>query len=334
MKMNERIPSEPPLIPPVAPEVHRPLWSVMIPTYNCSHYLAATLQSVLMQDPGPGLMQIEVVDDCSTDADVAALVATIGKGRVEFYRQPENCGSLRNFETCLNRARGKLIHMLHGDDMAGDGLYAVTAALFEQYPEAGAVCTGHSYIDEDGNFMWAGDTLSPTPGIINNWLPAIATQQKLQPPAVVVKRAVYEHLGGFFGIHYGEDWEMWVRIAAHYPVAYTPQILAAYRVHTTNITSRYFQSCQHIKDISKVIDIIQAYLPVQQQRQLKRKAQRNWSLYFARTSDMAYHKYNSPRRALEQAFQSFLLHQNSVTAYFVFKILVKVLIRYKQGAQK
>lgn len=334
MKMNERIPSEPPLIPPVAPEVHRPLWSVMIPTYNCSHYLAATLQSVLMQDPGPELMQIEVVDDCSTDADVAALVATIGKGRVEFYRQPENCGSLRNFETCLNRARGKLIHMLHGDDMAGDGLYKVTAALFEQYPEAGAVCTGHSYIDEDGNYMWEGDTLLPTPGVISNWLPAIATQQKLQPPAVVVKRAVYEQLGGFFGIHYGEDWEMWVRIAAHYPVVYTPQTLAAYRVHTTNITSRYFQSCQHIRDISKVIDIIQAYLPAQQQRQLKRKAQRNWSLYFARTSDMAYHKYNSPRRALEQAYQSFLLHQNRVTAYFVFKILVKVLIRYKQGGEK
>ena len=334
MTMNERIPGKPPVIPPVSPEIHRPLWSVMIPTYNCSHYLAATLQSVLMQDPGPELMQIAVVDDCSTDADVAALVAAIGKGRVEFYQQPENRGCLRNFETCLNRARGKFIHLLHGDDMAGDGLYAVTEKLFEQYPEAGAVCTGYSYIDEDGNYMWPGNTLLPAPGIISNWLPAIAAQQKLQPPAVVVRRAVYEYLGGFFGIHYGEDWEMWVRIAAHYPVAYTPQTLAAYRVHTTNITSRYFQSCQHIKDITTVINTIQAYLPPQQQRQLKRKAQRNWSLYFARTSDMTYHKYNSPRPALEQAVRSFLLHQNRTTAFFVFKILFKVLIRYKQGRQK
>jgi len=31
---------------------------------------------------------------------------------------------------------------------------------------------------------------------------------------MVVKREVYEKLGGFYGVEYGEDWEMWVRIAA------------------------------------------------------------------------------------------------------------------------
>ena len=34
-----------------------------------------------------------------------------------------------------------------------------------------------------------------------------------------------------------EDWEMWVRIAAHYDVAYTPEILAEYRLHlVTHLT--------------------------------------------------------------------------------------------------
>jgi glycosyltransferase involved in cell wall biosynthesis len=61
-------------------------------------------------------MQIEVVDDGSTDADKEALVKQTGKGRVEYYRQPENVGSLRNFETRLNRATGHYIHILHGDD--------------------------------------------------------------------------------------------------------------------------------------------------------------------------------------------------------------------------
>ena len=45
----------------------RPLWSVMIPTYDCAKYLPQTLHSVLEQDPGSGQMQIEVVDDASTD---------------------------------------------------------------------------------------------------------------------------------------------------------------------------------------------------------------------------------------------------------------------------
>src|SRR5260370_41738394 len=101
--MSERIPRQPPLIKPVPEHIKRPRWSVMIPAYNCSEYLRGNIQSVLQQDPGPEIMQIEVVDDASTDADVESLVRDIGQGRVGYYRQPENVGSLRNFETSLNR---------------------------------------------------------------------------------------------------------------------------------------------------------------------------------------------------------------------------------------
>lgn len=103
----ERIPLVPPTIAPVQAGIFRPLLSVMIPTYNCTQYLREALVSVLAQDPGADRMQIEVVDDCSTDADVQAVVQEIGKGRVGYYRQERNVGSLRNFETCLNRSTGK-----------------------------------------------------------------------------------------------------------------------------------------------------------------------------------------------------------------------------------
>lgn len=63
--MNERIPDSPPTVLPVSTDVQRPLWSVMIPSYNCAKYITKALESVLMQDPGKDKMQIEVVDDCS-----------------------------------------------------------------------------------------------------------------------------------------------------------------------------------------------------------------------------------------------------------------------------
>src|SRR5271154_6012395 len=102
--MKERIPLQPPDIEPVPDLVSRPLWSVMIPTYNCSQYLTENILSVLEQDQAIGQMQIEVIDDDSTDTDVKSLVEKIGNGRVLYYRQPQNVGSLRNFETGLNRA--------------------------------------------------------------------------------------------------------------------------------------------------------------------------------------------------------------------------------------
>src|ERR1700712_4267028 len=108
--MIPRIPDAPPIILPVTHNTNRPLWSVMIPVYNCIEFLSETLESVLKQDTGDHVMQIEVVDDCSTDGDVAALVKSIGKGRIKYFCQEYNCGSLRNFETCLNRSKGYWVH--------------------------------------------------------------------------------------------------------------------------------------------------------------------------------------------------------------------------------
>ena len=40
-------------------------------------------------------------------------------------------------------------------------------------------------------------------------------------PCIVVRRSVYEELGGFDDrLACAEDWEMWVRVAARFPVYY------------------------------------------------------------------------------------------------------------------
>ena len=49
-------------ISPITLKSVRPLWSVVIPTYNCAEFLKQTLTSVLSQDPGEALMEIIVVD--------------------------------------------------------------------------------------------------------------------------------------------------------------------------------------------------------------------------------------------------------------------------------
>lgn len=332
--MIDRIPKAPPDIKPVPDHVKRPLWSVMIPCFNCSAYLIETLRAVLLQDPGPEIMQIEVVDDCSTDTNVEALVDYIGKGRVKYYRQPENRGSLRNFETCLNRSTGQYIHMLHGDDLVKPGFYAEIQQLFSRFPEAGAAFTGYTYIDEQNTELYHNNELLIEPGILKNWLLEIGHAQHIQPPAMVVKRAVYEKLGGFFAVHYGEDWEMWVRIAAHFPVAHTPKRLALYRVHENNITSRYFLSGQSIKDASTVIDIIQHYFPKREKKRMSRMAKKHFARYFSYTADKIYHEYYRPDIALAQAKRALKMHFNYTTLFYFVKIYAKILIGYKMERER
>ena len=251
-------------IPPRSEGETRPIWSVMIPTYNCAEYLKQTLMSILTQDPGPDVMQIQVVDDYSTKDDPKSVVEEIGQGRVEFYQQPQNVGFIRNFETCLQNSRGYLIHQLHGDDCVRQGFYQKMQHLFEKEHKIGAAFCRAIYTDESGHWQSLSRLEQSTSGILDNWLETIVAGQCVATPSIVVRREVYETLGGFDRriVCSGEDWEMWVRLAAHYAVAYEPEPLAIYRFKP--IEGLPCQKTQQIiKDMRVASEIIRTYLSSQ-----------------------------------------------------------------------
>lgn len=267
---------------PVSSVVPRPKWSVMIPTYNCAEYLRQTLQSVLSQDLGPALMQIEVVDDCSTRDDPATVVRELSGDRVHFFQQPHNRKSIANFNTCLNRSRGELVHLLHGDDFVKPRFYTKMQAVFDANPTIGAAFCRHNFVDENNQQIWLADLQQEQAGILENWLSRIAVRQKIQPPSMVVRREVYEAIGGFDSriCCCAEDWEMWVRIAAHYPVGYEPEVLASYRSQLNSLTGNCARSGQNIRDIVQVLEIISHYLPEHSKADLLKEASQTCAHYY------------------------------------------------------
>ncbi len=272
-----------PLISPVSPEVARPRWSVMIPTYNGKKYLEQTLRSVLQQAPDNDQMQIEVIDDCSTEESVEELVETVGQGRISFFRQPRNMGLIGNWNTCIERSRGHWVHILHQDDVVLPGFYQQLEAAMSS--PAGAAFSRFLFMDEEGHWQNLERIERSTPGVLENWLEEIAVAQWIQFPAMVVKRSVYEKLGGFcLEAHYAADWEMWKRIVAHYPIWYEPQTLACYRVHSASETSRLLRSGKDIADIRKSIDISAAYLPPTQASKLCAQAKEHYAFYALSTA--------------------------------------------------
>lgn len=269
-----------PAIAPVPAGIHRPIWSVMIPTYNCTKYLERTLKSVLEQASSPEMMQIEVVDNCSTQADPEALVKDIGQGRVSFYRQPQNLGALRNFNTCIERSRGNIVHILHSDDLIIPGFYQVLQAAFEQEPTIGAAFCHYAYIDEADRQQEIPPSERTTAGIYPNLIERIAVSSITQAPAIVVRRSVYEEIGGFhLELFHAGDWEIYKRIAAFYPVWYEPQVLACYRRHNTSTTSKMVRSGANIAELRRAIDISQQYLPEPLVAELTAKSREFFALY-------------------------------------------------------
>jgi glycosyltransferase involved in cell wall biosynthesis len=266
-------------IDPMSATEPRPLWSVMIPTYNCASYLRETLTSVLAQDPGPEVMQLEVIDDHSTLDDPEAVVKELGQGRVHFYRQPENVGFIRNFETCLQRSRGSLVHLLHGDDCVRAGFYAKLQQAFEEHPEIGAAYCRHIIMDEMGHWQRISPLEQTKSGLLSNCLERLVVRHPIQTPSIVVRREVYEALGGFDRriACSGEDWEMWVRIALCYPFWYEVEPLACYRTHLASLSGRALRTGQNLRDIRQAYEMMRPHLPEGSAKELSRRAKDFWA---------------------------------------------------------
>jgi glycosyltransferase involved in cell wall biosynthesis len=297
----------------------------MIPTYNPGRYLEKTIESVLAQAPGPGEMQIEVVDDCSMDSDVEEIVRRAGGGRVSVYRRSERGGLCANWNTCIERARGHWVHILHQDDLVLPGFYHRLRLGIESEPDIGAAFCRHLLIDEDGNWYHIPLLLNRFAGIIPDWLERISSSVLLQTPSIVVKREVYERIGGFNPeLIYTLDWEMWKRIAAHYPVWYEPQPLACYRTHNSSETSRLVRTGADIEDVRKCIEMSRAYLPVSIADKASKKAGETFALYAVHNAEVLFrqtHFYSSLiqiRGALRCRFSWEVL--KAVVVYFVWAL--------------
>jgi glycosyltransferase involved in cell wall biosynthesis len=324
MLNTERIPQSPPIVRPVTGSIKRPLWSVMIPVYNCSNYLKTTLESVLAENISEDQMQIEIIDDCSTDANVEELVFNISKGRAQYFKQEKNVGSLLNFATCLNRSHGQFIHLLHGDDKVKPGFYNKIESLFKNYSNAGAAFTRFAYIDGQDKFMHHHDPEIEYDGVLENWLPVLCERQRIQYVSMVVKRQVYENLGGFYGVEYGEDWEMWVRVASKYPIAYSPEVLAEYRMHQQSISGKAFLTGQNMKDLNYVMDKISTYLPEKERASVMKRSKTFYAHYALRVANSIWHDIKNVKGVTIQVKAALKMSKDPLLFYKIIKLYTKI----------
>jgi glycosyltransferase involved in cell wall biosynthesis len=273
----------------------------MIPAYEPGQFLVETLRSILAQDPGQQTMQIAIVDDASPRVDVEALIASVAPaGRIEIHRNTENLGLAGNWNRSIELARGQLVHLLHQDDLILPGFYSRLLHGFATAPDAGMAFCRHAFVDDTGHWTRRSHRERWRAGILRDWLRGISRRQLIQCPAAIVRRVVYENLGGFRSdLTFALDWEMWVRIAAAHDVWYEPKILACYRRHRGSETTRLSASGMVGADTLRAIEIFSRHIPADSRvRFVSRAYQRLVKLHLRDGNRML--KSGSPERAREQ----------------------------------
>ena len=95
-----------------------------------------------------------------------------------------------------------------------------------------------------------------------DFLQKIGVANPLNPPAVVIRRSVYEELGGYHPeLTATLDWELYKRVSTFYDWWYEPDILVHYRQHSKSMRTGLLVTGTRTKSIRRSIEISETYLP-------------------------------------------------------------------------
>ncbi len=191
--------------------------SVIIPVFNAATLLGNALRSVFAQTFRD--FDVIVIDDGSEDRETLDQTLDAWAERVRFVRQ-SNGGPARARNTGIAQATGDLIAFLDADDEWRPEKLAKQVEYFRRHPETGLLHTG-----------LVGQTLAGAEACSHDFCGLFHTAFFVSTLTVMVPRRVLTEVGGFDErreIHV-EDWDLWLRIAAQYPIGFIPEPLAFHR---------------------------------------------------------------------------------------------------------
>jgi glycosyltransferase involved in cell wall biosynthesis len=201
----------------------RPLISVIIPTFNRLDLLKETVESVRKQTFRD--FEIIVVNDGSTDGTGEWLRAQADVHALE----QSNRGIATSRNNGAGVARGAWLAFLDHDDLWAPEKLRVQADFITENPAVALVAARHvrlgkKYRKPRQRTWIKGDLL------IKEF-----SESFIHTSSVMIRRHVFDEIRGFPpGYRFADEFDVWLKIAAAYPIAYVNEPLVFIRFYEAN----------------------------------------------------------------------------------------------------
>lgn len=202
----------------------KPSVSILTTCFNREKYLVACIESVLASSYQN--WELIIVDDVSTDTSVAIAKRYEEKdARIKVYVNETNLGDYPNRNIAASYAKGKYLKYLDADDLIYPHGLEIMVHTMEQFPEAG-LGISQKVVEDVKPYPFV---MQPKETFTREFL--MRGVLGLGPTGTIIRRDVFEKLGGFTGTRYVGDTELWCKIALTYPVVKMQDKLIFWRQH-------------------------------------------------------------------------------------------------------
>ena len=203
--------------------------SVILPVYNQARYLAQAVESVWAQ--GAADLELLLVDDGSTDGTPALIEQLAARGPLRAIRQ-QNAGPAAARNRGIRESRGEWVAFLDADCYWLPGKLRAQLAAAARGAE---FCHCGSLLVDDHDAVMQTRISEPPPRLLDEliWGNCLSTSS-----AFVRRERLLD--AGLFNeeLRIGEDWDLWLRLAARVRTAYVPEALMAERYNDWDLKYR------------------------------------------------------------------------------------------------
>lgn len=208
----------------------RPLFSILMTSYNREQYIEEAVSSVLSQTMGS--LELVIVDDASTDGSVK-WCKLIGDPRVKLVVHGSNKGCGKAHRSAISIATGKLIGIVDADDViVTDALETILQEY--QNPDIGVVYSQYELCDSKLNRLKHGRSAKIPAD--KTWLDIHHLNSGAVGHLRTFRRSVYDKTEGFWTRRSCVDKDLMFKLEEITKLKFIDTVLYKQRLHNTNIS--------------------------------------------------------------------------------------------------
>lgn len=208
-----------------------PTVSILLPVYNAAPYVAATIESLLMQT----LRDFEVIaiDDGSTDASLDVLRG-FKDARLRIVTNGTNLGLVKTLNLGINLCRSEFIARMDADDIAVPRRLEKQVAYLRSHSNVILISSSRSAIDHRSRPINEYNRAISGPALIR-W--KLLTGNFITHTAVMLRKSALPTPLFEEQFKHAEDYAAWLRLLAHGDFETLQEPLVAMRWHGASVSA-------------------------------------------------------------------------------------------------